>query len=333
MVSDEELDYLHRLTRDAWSGSAGVVEMGPWLGGSTWALARGMEENRDREPTARLHVIDNFVWQPFMAERAGLQLAAGASFRQHFEANLRPKGELLVVHEAALPDDDSCDAVHDVGFVDAEREVPVLTESHLPPQVEIALVDGAKSWGGLLHLMGLLAPRLIPGRSTIVFQDFKNWSSYWIPLYAAMLVEGCDPYLELVDVLESNSVSFRVRRDLAASKRVVPSSLHELPAEEARRLFDRSAQLLEATGDVAGARIVELAEIAFLGSRGSWDVAGRRLREVEGRWPLTGAPLTHPRRTREWLERHCESCPPRSRRLRLIQGRRRIAGAVRRRVA
>jgi hypothetical protein len=331
MVTGEELDYLHRLTREEWSGKGCVVEMGPWLGGSTWALAAGMEENPDRDPSARLHVIDNFVWQPFMQDRAPLGLAAGDSFRSSFESNLAPKQELIVVHQAALPDDESWDAVHDVGVVHADREVPVLTAAQLPSGVEVAFIDGAKSWGGLLHLMRLLAPGLTAGESLIVFQDFKDWSSFWVPLFVSALLEAAPGCLELTDVLRWNSVSFRVAHELGPLiEEAAPESLDDLTTAAGIGLLGAAADLLRGAGDPLGARICGLKQVAFLGYRGLWDRATERLLEVERTWPLSGDSLTQLERTREWVERKAGRSVRPSRRLRLIKGRRKLGRVFRR---
>jgi hypothetical protein len=91
MISQEEVQYLYWLGRDVWDGSSGVLEVGPWLGGSTWCLASGIEDNPRRRVTRPLHVMDNFRWRPFMAQRAPLELSPDSSFRPSFERNVGPK--------------------------------------------------------------------------------------------------------------------------------------------------------------------------------------------------------------------------------------------------
>src|SRR3954468_14592817 len=74
MMTREELVYLTTIAREEWDGSSDLVEFGSWLGASTEALARGMQANAARRPGARLHVVDSFVWHPFMDELAGFEL-------------------------------------------------------------------------------------------------------------------------------------------------------------------------------------------------------------------------------------------------------------------
>src|SRR6185503_6716875 len=87
MVSRAEQKYLHWLTRTQWADRGHVVEIGPWLGGSTLCLARGMAAAR---PAARhrLHSFDNFTWRAFMARFAPLPLTDGESFERFFAANV-----------------------------------------------------------------------------------------------------------------------------------------------------------------------------------------------------------------------------------------------------
>ena len=78
MISDEERRYLYWLAARVWSGSGDIVEIGPWLGGSTYCLAAGMCDSGHRV-AGRLKVFDNFIWRDFMADRAPLELRPGDS--------------------------------------------------------------------------------------------------------------------------------------------------------------------------------------------------------------------------------------------------------------
>ena len=68
MISAEERRYLYWLASENWKCEGHIVEVGPWLGGSTYCLAEGMRDN-SVEGTHKLHVFDNFVWREFMRGR------------------------------------------------------------------------------------------------------------------------------------------------------------------------------------------------------------------------------------------------------------------------
>lgn len=214
MVSTEELRYLYWLGQEVWNGSDDVLEIGPWLGGSTWCLACGMEANQHRQSSARLHIVDTFRWRPFMSARAPIDLIPDESFRSHFEANLASKHELLCIHEARLPDDASSDLIHDDPVRTNASDISVFSGTDLEARIGIAFIDGAKSWQGLVYLLRELLPRRASHGLTLVLQDFKCWSPYWVPMCVGLLLARQPGALRLEHILPSNSVTFSVSQNL-----------------------------------------------------------------------------------------------------------------------
>ena len=104
MISREEKQYLYWLTKSLWMGMGSVVEIGPWLGGSTVCLAAGMKTSGNNTRN-RLHVYDNFIWREFMSGRAQLPLESGDSFETFFLKNIKPYSEIVNHHVMALPDE------------------------------------------------------------------------------------------------------------------------------------------------------------------------------------------------------------------------------------
>ncbi len=176
MISAEERRYLYWLASEHWQGQGHIVEMGPWLGGSTFCLAAGMQA-AGSDSSRKLHVFDNFVWREFMNGRGGPELADGACFQEHFQQNLQPHSERVVVHQAWLPDEPAGDAE----LAAIREEVPKgadLVSWPTGEPVEILFVDGAKSWQGMTTLLTTFAEALIPERSLLVFQDYRYWGEY-----------------------------------------------------------------------------------------------------------------------------------------------------------
>jgi len=315
MISQEEVQYLYWLGRDVWDGSSGVLEVGPWLGGSTWCLASGVEDNPRRRATRPLHVIDNFRWRPLMAQRAPLELPPDSSFRPHFERNVSPKRHLLAIHEVTLPDDASADLTHDDPVRGNSSGLPLLSGSDLPAEIDIAFIDGAKSWMGLIHLLREIGPRCISGRTLLVLQDFKYWADYWVPLGIAWLLRELPHALEVVHVLEQNTVTFRVEKQISVELLDrFPKDVAQISTTQGLELIDSAADLLAAQSDAVGWCIVQLGAVAFLGTRAEWNEAIRRFRWVEQKWPWFGHPIGPLDRARSWLERHTGgSFPPSTR--------------------
>jgi hypothetical protein len=280
MISAEERRYLFWLTSSVWRGTGHVVEMGPWLGGSTACLSAGMMKNPARA-ARKLFVFDDFVWRPFMADRADLPIRAGDSFKSYFEENVERYSSLIVCQRASLPDHLLSEEGATLTRRDSEG-VPTLVWTGREP-VEILFIDGAKSWSGLRHLLVEFADSLIPDQALIVCQDYKYWGTYWVPLMMEMLRE----HFDLAHVVRQNTVTFRLRGRLPAERVWDIGQLDVLDVEEALSRIKEAARRLSRHGDAQGACIVELSAVRFLVQKGRKEEALGAFRRLESKWPLT----------------------------------------------
>lgn len=294
MITREEVQYLRWLTENLWDDSGHVVEMGPWLGGSTYCLASGM---RARQASAqhRLHAFDSFEWRDFMAERAPLKLAAGASFEPNFRENLGEFSSLVVTHQAVLPDELLSTDASVAGY----RQASVSADASLRWQdgpIQLLFVDGAKSWTGMRHLLTETAPSWIPGKTVVVCQDYKHWECYWVTALAERLARHLRP----LHVIQRNTVAFVVE------SLPTPAELAALPIfadtvlADTLELVEGAAQRLAKLGDRGGADVVRLGKVPFLVHRGQPQLAEREFRARERAW----LSLAHERSLvscRQWL--------------------------------
>ena len=295
MLSDEERQYLFWLGSSEWTGVGDVVEIGPWLGGSTISLAAGMRANKRLSGEKRFHVFDNFVWVDYMARRALLPIRTGESFEPFFLENLKDYRDLLVSYCMELPDE--------VLPSDPETMQPVAVATGLPlvdwpsnKAVEILFVDGAKSWSAFRHLLITFAPVLAPG-SLLVCQDYKCWGNYWI----TALTQGLSANLEVLHVLHENTVALRVKLRIAPE---LVLRLRDVSLDEGIALVRAAGQNLADLGDRLGAAIVATGLVNFVVDKsGDLAEARRFYDEVVAAWPLGGN--THNlKRLRAWLEAH-----------------------------
>ncbi len=286
MVSKAEQRYLHWLARTQWQDEGHVVEIGPWLGGSTVCLARGMRAAR-AAPRHRLHAFDNFAWRGFMTRFVPLPLADGDSFEPYFADNVAPYRNLIAAHAAALPDEP---APLDVEASAVRgREAPSAADfAWDPPEpIEILFVDGAKSWRGIRWLLRCVAPSLLAGRTLLVCQDFKHWGSSWVPMMMARLREK----LELVHVVRRGSTAtFRLRDPIASSFfDALPDDVARLDPAAALGSLEEMATWIAATGDTLGAVHVRLGAVQFLCQRGLEREATACFEGAQTAWPLRGS--------------------------------------------
>jgi hypothetical protein len=288
MISAEERRYLFWLASTRWRDQGHIVEMGPWLGGSTYCLAAGMQAaaaaGGGRTTPHKLHVFDNFVWRGFMAGRGGPDLAEGECFEPGFRANTADHADRLVVHRAWLPDETAPDDPELAAIRDPVPNDAALVQWDPEQPVEILFVDGAKSWQGMITLLETFAAGLIPGTSLLVFQDYKYWGEYWV----AVIVELLADVLGFEHQLRENTVTFRLQRTLDAARvRALPRFEDLTPARLAE-LIDAAGARLAAHGEPIDRLIVELTKPRMLIHKGDQPAALHCFRAIEASWPLLG---------------------------------------------
>ena len=283
MISEDEKRYLYWLGQSIWQGEGLVLEIGPWLGGSTICLAAGMLQS-GHHSSEMLHTYDNFIWRDFMSIRAPFTLAAGDSFLSHFLENIQPYQNVVVAHRRALPDEVI------VGDVTAAQKrfmtdeaVSIFYDTSNQP-IEILFVDGAKSWCGMRHLLITLQDRLMPQSSYIVCQDFKYWETYWVPIMMARL----EPFVKPVhNVLKGSTVAFKLTSQIPpACVAELPPHMAELPVNQCLQDIDKTSQFLALDGDTLGSMNLLLSKISFLSHQGHIEHAAVEFNKIQKSWPL-----------------------------------------------
>ena len=218
MLMDDELRLLAYLSEEYWRGAGVIVDAGCFLGGSTVALASGLGRNlnrRRRPQTALIHSYDLFriedwtrgIYFPESAQ-------AGASTRSAFESNIAPYAPLVRIVEGDI----------------------TATEPPDTP-IEILFVDLAKHWTVCDWITENLFPRLIPGRSIVVQQDYlwgesTAWLHITMEYYSEEFEMVCDTWF--------NSVAFRLRKPFAPG-RLRARLVDQLSMPEKVMLMDRAA--------------------------------------------------------------------------------------------
>lgn len=297
MITDEEKVYLYWLASSVWTAEGHIVEIGPWLGGSTASLAAGMRRNTNNTDR-KLHVFDNFIWRGFMSQRASLPLKEGDSFETYFLENVKEYKDFIVTHKRSLPDEAIPSDRLAMEIRDVNPDGSELLKWEPEEPVEILFIDGAKSWSGLKYLLDELSGGLIPGKSLLVCQDYKYWGSYWVPLILEMLQE----HLELVHNLKFNTVTFRLTSPLDTKKvRSLSNLSNTISVALGLEHLETASRRLATINDRLGAAILQTCKVRFLAHKGEMEKALEAYREVESQWPFGGDALNL-ERARLWLE-------------------------------
>jgi hypothetical protein len=218
MLMASELRLLEFLAGTYYRREGAIVDAGSFLGGSTVALAAGLRRNlarRRRPETALIHSFDLFRVEDWTR---GIYFPestpAGASTRKIFDRNIAPFAPLIAVHEGDITD-----------------------HAWTGGPIEILFIDIAKTPATCDWITGTLFPRLIPGRSIVVQQDYlyahgTAWLHITMEYYADEFEKVCDT--------GANSVAFRLRKPFARG-RLRPNLVESMSLEEKIALMDRAA--------------------------------------------------------------------------------------------
>ena len=268
-----------------WPGDGTVVEIGPFLGGTTRAIAWGMACNPRFTPGSLLHTFDKFdayysaeklrqAIDPmvrggaFSAHQAN-ELCRDANFERLFHAMHAPHGysQLVRLHNSPLPDRPE--------EVDTSSALNCLADQELTA----IFVDGCKSWASTHYAMSFLLPRLRVGEA-VIFQDFGWYTCFWISAVTHALRE----FLEPRDRADATYV-FRLSRAITAQD--VAQRFARAPAAMGEAFFrDAAAALLERSrgaGDLRGELIAQLHHVAALMTIGNRRAAAEILKRVDVR--------------------------------------------------
>jgi hypothetical protein len=180
MLMDEERAMLQWLAHHVYSGAGSLLDCGAFLGGSTIALAQGLKKGR--APARKVHSYDLFVAGKFEGKNyAEHGLVEGKSFRDLYDRNIAHVKDLVEVHEGDI------------------------TQAVIPDgEIEILFVDCAKAPDVNDFFVTRLFPRLIPGQSIVVQQDYLFPALPWIQI----TMEYFSDCFEMLADTELNSVIY-----------------------------------------------------------------------------------------------------------------------------
>lgn len=217
MLAPEEREYMYWLTSTQYEGDGAIVDLGCWLGQSTACLAAGLE--RSGHP-GKVVAFDLFEWVPsYMKRIHDIDLPDGASFRPEFER--------LTARWASRID---------------VRTQDLTKYRWTGGKIALLIVDAAKTWALTNGILRGFGDALVPGKTRIVFQDFRFHDCHWLPL-----VVGSRP--DLWSLVESTTsawtVTYQLNRPLLGAGGLDRDYREDsFGWQEANELF---AKLVEAT--------------------------------------------------------------------------------------
>jgi hypothetical protein len=277
---------LWNLFQHDWDGEGQVIEIGPFLGGTTRAIAAGMLRNPRLSTAARLHTFDRFgeYYEPQalrrmvdpVVQRGALpaeeadRLCAAGDFLQIFHAIHRPHSyhRLIQACSAPLPDrPEELGTVHPFARFADDTALGAL------------FVDGCKSWVSTHYAMKFLLPRLRLG-APVVFQDFGWYTCFWI----SSAVHALRDLLEFQTHVDATYV-YRLRERVSEGE--IARRFATTPAAMGPVFFKQAADALmnrsRERGDLRGELISILHHVAALLTIGRRPEAATILKSLDVR--------------------------------------------------
>lgn len=265
MLSSLELSLLYALAKDYWTGEGEIVDLGCLYGITTRCLAEGAQLNPfvpNERKRARVYAYDLFLAEDYdWWSQQSPTVHAGSWF-----------AEFLAVNRDLL----------DV-IVPCPGDLLHLNWDQKP--IEILMIDAAKSWQLNAWIVRKMFPRLIPGKSVVIQQDYVNFAEYWCALtmehfsdrfeHIGFIYGASGVYLNTKPISDEEA-AFEIAA-LSPSKKIalMEAAIDKAPPSVREAMKTTYAMMLTDLGDRSGAiRLLESVDINISHERPESDFSG-----------------------------------------------------------
>ena len=230
MTLEDELKYFYWCCATIHRPGNRVVELGPYVGRSTMAMAAGLRSSAD--PHGKMVTIDRFQWEPYMLKHTIGYTIGGLSEIQR--ARLTPAQQQPRVGDSYLP----IFNLYTESHKDSIEAVDTALENYkwTGEPIDVLMIDAAKSWAAFDQIIREFFPCLVDG-AAVIHQDYKHAFTYWLhPVSERMVERGVLSVAE--NVYTHPSQGFRFHK--TPNFRVGDYLRDAFTVAEMTRLMDRS---------------------------------------------------------------------------------------------
>jgi len=167
MLTKDEMRYYHYITR-FYTGQGEVVEIGPWIGSSTYNIVGGLLNNPAFTADKRLYVFDDFVWRTSWMDK--WLVGTGIPVLENHTSFLPLFHKMTEKFAAHI----QAQAMKLMDAGDNSR-VPWFKWDKGP--VELCFIDCGRALKMNETWYEALQPYFIPDRTIIVMQDWQNFKN------------------------------------------------------------------------------------------------------------------------------------------------------------
>jgi len=193
LISRHERAFLHYYARDIYSAEGEMVDLGTWLGASTFYLAKGLHENKNvTDKFKRIHAYDLFSWEESLSKDV-----VNTPYENKFKKGDDYKWLFLDNTKLYEPE------ITPYGNV--------LNHAWNGRPVEFLFVDAMKNVETTHAILRSFYSFLIPGKSFLVYQDFDHYLTPWVHL---LIYRFRDYFTHIHDIPYSGGTVFKMKAKL-----------------------------------------------------------------------------------------------------------------------
>jgi len=209
MISEEEKKY-YKWLGQFYTGEGKIVELGPWLGCSTFYILEGLRQNPHFKGK-KLHVYDDFVWRSGWMDQSypgNDRPQDHEDFKYLFDKFTESVKDSIVAKKRRLS---TGELEEDWGEVinpyDKITDIPPLRWQDNP--VEILFVDVGRTIDVNEAWWRVFFQYLMPNKTLIVMQDWQTHKEVPVKWYnqIKMFTDGKHQWLELIHELSLGGIA------------------------------------------------------------------------------------------------------------------------------
>lgn len=285
-----ERKFLYNFFKRTWDGGSNVVEIGPFLGGTTRAIALGMANNVNQTGASKLYTLDYFN-SYYSAKKITEFLAPlmkkGSLTKKHLDSLIQsPQSSFLKVFEAIHSEYEYFKQVEVIpyGLPDSyEANLKSHFSKDNIKNVGVFFIDGCKSWYSTKFFLENSFAMAKPG-AYYLFQDYGRFTCFWIPF----ILEVLNPHMKFCGRIDSTRVFQLVSvPDLKWFNEVLPNRAEEVSPDKVTKVFETLASKLSSQDDYNGLFISRIQNAAMVAYNGDKKRAKEMLTELKSRAKLS----------------------------------------------
>jgi len=240
-ATQRERRFLYHFFSTMWKGENDVIEIGPYLGGTTRAIALGMCDNPNASSGSKLYTYDRFrcYHDPQHLIKTLNPLVMSGALNQADLDGMGGSVNFLEIFKKIHSGHDyfRCVCPIDQGVPDRPadvREAAPLFRIGEDVLADAVFVDGCKSWYGTKYFMSEVS-RVSRTGSFFIFQDYGWYTCFWIPAF----VETFKDYFKLLGYVDA-TYAFVQTKPLNRSivEKYFPDTPKDMGEKEITVLFD-----------------------------------------------------------------------------------------------